>query len=117
LLPLLLVDDDQRVVEAALQNPRLREEDLVAVLRSDDVPKTLLETCASSSRWSLNYAARLALVLQPRTPLPVALLQISPLVPRDLRRVAEAVELRPLVRAAARTVLETAEAPNSRRLN
>lgn len=117
LLPLLLVDDNQRVVEAALQNPRLREEDLVAVLRSDDVPKTLLETCASSSRWSLNYAARLALVLQPRTPLPVALLQISPLVPRDLRRVAEDVELRPLVRAAARTVLETAEAPNSRRLN
>jgi len=119
-LPLLLLDEDPRVVEAALQSPRLREEDLVTVLRRDDVPKVLLETCASSSRWSLNYAARLALVLQPRTPLAVALGQISSLVPRDLRRVADTAELRPLVRAAARGVLEKNDdgsPPNSRRLN
>ena len=119
-LPDLLVDDDPRVVEAALQNPRLREADLVTILRRDDVPKVLLETCAASSRWSLNYAARLALVLQPRTPLGVALGQISSLVPRDLRRVADTSGLRRLVRAAARAVLEKSEegsSPNSRRLN
>ena len=62
----------------------------------------------------------LALVLQPRTPLPVALLQISSLVPRDLRSVAAASDHRPLVRASARAVLEKEESgslPNSRRLN
>jgi len=120
LLPFLLVDDESKVIEAALQNRRLREEDLVTVLKGDDVPKATLEACASSSRWSVNYGARLALALQPRTPLPVALLQISSLVPRDLRRVAESAELRPLVRAAARRVLgeEEPESPhNSRRLN
>jgi hypothetical protein len=120
LLPRLLLDAEPRVIEAALLNPRLREEDLVTVVRRDDAPRVLLEACASSSRWSANYAARVALVLQPRTPQPIALLQISSLVPRDLRRVAEARELRPLVRAAARAVLESGEAtglPNSRRLN
>lgn len=120
LLPGLLLDDEPRVIDAALLNPRLREEDLVAVVRRDDVPRALLEACASSSRWSVNYAARLALVLQPRTPQPVALLQISSLVPRDLRRVADARELRPLVRAAAAAVLEKGDGgrlPNSRRLN
>ena len=119
-LPLLLVDDDRRVLEAALQNRRLREEDLVRVLGRDDVPKPLLETCPASPRWAGNYAVRRALVLQPRTPLPVAMLQISSLVPRDLRRVADTPGLRPLVRAAARGVLEKNEAedpPNSRRLN
>jgi hypothetical protein len=119
-LPLLLVDEDARVTEAALQNPRLREGDLVTVVRRDDVPKVLLESCARSSRWSPNYAVRLALALQPRTPLPVALLQISSLVPRDLRRVADTADLRPLVRAAARGVLEKdgpEGPPNSRRLN
>ena len=73
-----------------------------------------------SSRWSTNYAVRLALVLQPRTPLPVALLQISSLVPRDLRRVVDTAGLRPLLRAAAGGVLEKggpARPPNSRRLN
>jgi hypothetical protein len=119
-LPLLLVDKDPRITEAALQNPRLREGDLVTVVRRDDVPKVLLEGCARSPRWSLNYAVRLALVLQPRTPLPIALLQISSLVPRDLRRVADTSDLRPLIRAAARGVLETEgpeRPPNSRRLN
>jgi hypothetical protein len=119
-LPLLLLDGDSRVAEAALQNPRLREGDLLSVLRREDVPKTLLEACASSPRWSLNYAARLALVLQPRTPLGVALAQITSLVPRDLRRVAGASELRPLIRAAASGVLEKGgedSPPNPRRLN
>lgn len=119
-LPLLLIDDDPRVVAAALHNPRLREADLVTAVRREGVPGVLLETCTTSSRWSASYALQLALVLQPRTPLSIALLQISSLIPRDLRRVAEARDLRPLVCAAAAAVLEKgrpAGLPNSRRLN
>jgi hypothetical protein len=108
LLPPLLGDEDGRVAESALLNPRLREEDIVTALRRDDAPRTLVEAAAASTRWSTNYAVRLALVLQPRTPLPVALQQISSLVPRDLRRVAAEPALRPLLRAAASEVLEQA---------
>jgi hypothetical protein len=104
----LLRDDENRVLEAALLNPRLREQDLVTALGREDVPRPLFEACTRSPRWADNYAVRLGLVLQPLTPQPVALLQISSLVPRDLKRVARAKELRPLVRAAARAVLEQA---------
>jgi hypothetical protein len=106
LLPLLLADTEPQVVEAALNNPRLREEDLVTALRRDDVRASLVEPVAASPRWSTSYAVKLALVLQPRTPLPLALQRISTLVPRDLVRVAGEAALRPLVRAAAREVLE-----------
>jgi len=117
-LAALLGDDEARVVDAALLNPRLREEDVVTALRRDDAPATLIRVAAESSRWSSSYAVHLELVLQPRTPLPIALLQISSLVPRDLRRIAEAAELRPLVRAAARSVLERGGGKsNPRRLN
>jgi hypothetical protein len=109
LLPPLLADGERQVAESALVNPRLREEDLVAALRKDDVAVALLEAVVSSSRWAANYAVRLALVLQPRTPLSLALQQISSLVPRDLRRVAAEAALRPLVRAAAREVLARSE--------
>jgi hypothetical protein len=105
-LPLLLADADPKVAAAALLNPRLREEDLVVALRRETVPVALLEAVSSSSRWGESYAVRLTLVLQPRTPLPLALLQISSLVKRDLLRVAESPGLKPLVQAAARRVAE-----------
>jgi hypothetical protein len=105
LLPALLADSERQVAESTLLNPRLREEDLVAVLRRDDARLVLLEATVASSRWTANYAVRVAVALQPRTPLPLALQQISSLLPRDLRRVADEAVLRPLVRAAAREVL------------
>jgi hypothetical protein len=106
LLPALLADGDRQVTESALVNPRLREEDLVVALRREDVPAVLIEAVFASSRWGSNYAVRLALALQPRTPLALALRQVSSLVPRDLRRVAGAEQVRPLVRAAAQELLD-----------
>jgi hypothetical protein len=105
-LPLLLADLEPRVTEAALINPRLREEDLLVALRSADVPPSLIQAVVASPRWSECYAVRLGLVLQPRTPLAIALAQIRALVKRDLVRVVETAGLRPLVQAAAATVLE-----------
>ena len=97
----LLAETDARISEACLINPRLREEDLLSAIRQETVPQALLEAAASSSRWRERYAVRLALVLQPRTPLGVALAQISSLIDRDLERVTGTAGLRPLVQAAA----------------
>jgi hypothetical protein len=110
LLPLLLADAEPRVVEAALLNARLREEDLVAALRREDVRPPLVSATAECPRWQPSYAVKLALVLQPKTPLPFALQRISSLVPRDLARVAADGTLRPLVRAAAQEVLQSSTA-------
>jgi len=104
--PPLLADADTHVVEAALINPRLREEDLTTALRRDDARTTLVEAAAASTRWAPSYAVKLAIVLQPRTPLPLVLERISSLVPRDLRRLALDPSLRPLIQAAARKVIE-----------
>jgi hypothetical protein len=102
----LLSDRDARVLEAALVNPRLREEDLVTALRRDTASHALAEAAAASPRWKERYAVRLALALQPRTPLPLALLQLSSLLKPDLIRVARTRGLRPLVQAAALATVE-----------
>jgi hypothetical protein len=112
LLPTLLADSDTHVVEAALINPRLREEDLTTALRRDDARTTLVEAAAASTRWAPSYAVKLAIVLQPRTPLPLALERITSLVPRDLRRLALDPSLRPLIQAAARKVIEQEAEPS-----
>ena len=74
--------------------------------RKDDVPPVLLESAARSRRWAESYNVRLELVLQPRTPLALALGQLTSLVRRDLVRVSKARALRPLVRAAALRALD-----------
>lgn len=100
----LLEDTDARVVEAGLINGRLREEDLEGALRKDTVTRALIESIAASSRWRDRYALRLAIVLQPRSPLAVALGQVTALLPADLERVAADEALAPLVQLAARRV-------------
>lgn len=104
ILVLLLAQGDPKIVGAALLNPRLREEDLLIEVKKDTAPLSLIEEVAASSRWREAYRVRLALVLQPRTPLATALSQISSLIRADLLRVAEAPGLRPLIQAAARRV-------------
>lgn len=101
LLRLLLTDLDRKVSEAVLINPRLREEDLLVAIRQNAAPLVLLEEAAASPRWSESYAVRRELVLQPRTPLAIALGKLSSLIERDLRRIADTDELPPLVRLAA----------------
>jgi hypothetical protein len=100
----LLADPDERVLTGCLQNPRLRESDLVQCLRRTEATPALMTAVGGSRRWRESYAVRLELVLQPRCPLGIALAQISSLVPRDLRRVAQTEGLVPLVRVAAERV-------------
>ena len=103
---LLLAEADVRILAACLENPRLRETDLCGVLRRPDVPVALTEAVGASRRWLQSYAVRLELAVQPRTPLGVALAQLSSLMKKDLVRVAETPGLVPLVQAAARRVAD-----------
>jgi len=103
----LMRETDPKVLEAAVQNPRLRQEDLLQQIRSETVSLAFLEAVAGSRRWKDQYGVRLAFVLQPRTPLPLALAQVSALVRTDLMRVAETKGLRPLLQAAALRVAES----------
>jgi len=100
-LMLLLADSDPKVVEAGLINTRLREEDLLTLVRAEMPSRPLLEGIVASSRWADRYAIRLAIALHPRAPVALALGQLSALTTKDLARVAEAPGLTPLVQAAA----------------
>ncbi|HEV7502814.1 MAG TPA: hypothetical protein VGQ33_22505 [Vicinamibacteria bacterium] len=103
----LLADKDLKVVEAGLINTRLREEDLLPMVRADLPSAPLLEGIVASSRWRERYGLRLAIALQPRAPLALALAQLTALTVRDLERIVSAPGLTPLLQAAAARVAET----------
>ncbi len=100
----LLLEPDPRILETALQNPRLTETDLAGIVQAPDAPRPLLEAVAAATRWQASYALRMALVLQPRCPPAVALAQLTSLLDHHLRQVADNPSLPPLIQAAAARV-------------
>jgi hypothetical protein len=101
----LLADPDVRVVVPCLENPRLREADVLTAIRAEQPSRIFLETLGASPRWTDRYAVRVELVRQPRTPLGVALAQLSSLVQGDLRELALNARVAPLLQIAAERLM------------
>lgn len=81
----LLRDASPRVFAALMNNPRLREDDLVARINSGEATVEQLRIVSSDRKWSYRQAVRLALVLNPATPRAVAASQLLRLPKADLR--------------------------------
>lgn len=110
----LMADSEAGVAAATLLNPRLREEDLVIAIRHERVAVSLIEAVVASPRWREDYKVRLELVLQRRTPLSVALGQLTALRSSDLRRIIATPGIATIVRMAAeRVVRELSGKPDS----
>lgn len=106
ILSLLLADPDPRVAEACLINPRLRQPDLLRALKSNTVPGAVIEAVSKSAHWREQYAVRLALVGQSRTPVAIALGQLRHLTRGDLLSLADDKGVRTLLRLAAERLAE-----------
>jgi hypothetical protein len=65
---LLMKDPDLKVFVALLDNPRLREEDLVQLIRSGSAHPEKLRLLSDHRKWGTRYTIRLALSFNPATP-------------------------------------------------
>jgi hypothetical protein len=87
LMTALLLDQDERVVRAALENPSLDEQRLIRALMNADASEALVQTICRHPKWGLRRDVRVALLLNPKTPLSqlLAIAQSLPVpVLRDL---------------------------------
>lgn len=87
IVKVLTNDPDPKVFAALLDNPRLVEEDLVALIGSERARVHQLSMIATSRKWSSRRAIRLALVTNPETPRAVAASQLRFLSAEDLRSI------------------------------
>ena len=85
---LLVRDPHPDVVAVLLENPHLTEDDVVRMAALRPTVPTALLTIADHARWSTRYAVRRALVLNPWTPLHMAVRLATTLRPRDLEALA-----------------------------
>jgi len=110
MLQRLLSDLDPLVIERLLVNPRLREEDVIELASRRPNRGEVLRQILDSPRWGCQYGVQVALVLNPHTPLAIALALLSQLRPVDLRVVASNHKLDERVRAGAEALLRSGSA-------
>ena len=97
----LIRTDDARVLESALGNPALGEQDAVLVAGREGADPAVLTRIARHSRWGVRQSVRWALLRNARTPIPVALRLVAQLPRTELQRVAEDPLVPRIVRVGA----------------
>jgi hypothetical protein len=102
----ILVRDTNRVIRRlVLQNPRMTDQEALALARNRNVDDELLRIIAVRRDWMRNYQVRHALATNPKTPVTIALKQLSSLGDRDLRQLAKSRNVPDAVSAQARRMV------------
>ena len=107
---LLLRDPNRLIRRFVLQNPRVGDEEIIAIAKNRSADDELLRIIAGSREWTKNYQVKLALVTNPKTPLVLALRFVAALHERDVRALAKS-KIVPSTIAAQAKRLELQKGP------
>lgn len=101
---LLLQEGDPMVLFSLLKNPRLTIDEVVRIAKSSFLNFQAAETILKTSPWAANLDVRLALVWNPKLPLPLGLRILPTLPETEVRAVARNATSMPLKQAALRRI-------------
>jgi len=102
---LLLRDANRMIRRFVLQNPRVGDDEIIAVCKNRSADEELLRIIAESRVWTKNYQVRISLTSNPKTPLVLALRFVSGLPDRDIRMLAKSKNVSQTVAAAAKRIV------------
>lgn len=106
LIDRLLRDTNPQVIGVLLNNPHLRERDVVFIAARRPTQAAVLRVVAAHPRWCTRYAVRKALACNPYTPVAIATRLLETLLRQDLLFIGSVGVLPPEVRAEAHKVLQ-----------
>jgi hypothetical protein len=102
---ILIRDPNLLVQRFVLQNPRISDEEVVAVAKNRTAERELLEMISKKKEWINNYQVRLSLVTNPKTPITIAVRYVRTLLVRDLRLLAKSKNVPVAVNGAAKRLV------------
>lgn len=98
--------DPLRLVQRCLlANPRITQEEVLAFAKNRSQHGEILRIIGAQRDWVRHYPIRVALVLNPKTPLPVSLRLLGGVVDRDMRTIARSRNVPTAIQAQARRVI------------
>jgi hypothetical protein len=102
---LLLRDSNRMIRRFVLQNPRLADDEIIAISKNRSADEELLRLIAENRDWTKNYQVKLSLTTNPKTPLVLALRFVSGLNDRDIRALAKSKNVSATVAAQAKRLV------------
>ena len=102
---LLLRDSNKLIRRFVLKNPRVNDDEIIAVAKNRSADDDLLRVIAETRDWTKNYQVRLSLVTNPKTPLTLALRFLSGLYERDIRTLAKSKNVSATITAQAKRIV------------
>ena len=108
----ILVRDSNKLIRRfVLMNPRIGENEIVAIVRNKSADDELMRMITERRDWMRLYQVRLGLATNPKAQLPVALRLLGTLEERDIRQIAKSKNVPQAVAAHARRLIFTKHAP------
>ncbi|NVN98699.1 MAG: hypothetical protein HXX17_05185 [Geobacteraceae bacterium] len=102
----ILVKDSNKLVNSAVvKNPRITDPEILAISKSAIQNEEILRIICHNKEWVKNYEIRKALVLNNKTPLPVALRFMGFLTEKDLAGMAKSKNISSVLANNARRAL------------
>jgi hypothetical protein len=99
-------DQDHRVIRNLLDNPRLTEMDVVRIASTRPTSHRVLEAIYNHTRWISRYTVKKVIVLNPYSPLSMAMRLLTFMNLQDLEEVLQSPDLNPVLLDEARRILE-----------
>jgi len=102
---ILIRDANKLVQRFVLQNPRLTDDEVLAMCRNRNIDSDVLRVVGDTKDWTKNYQIRLALAGNAKTPLSLALSFVQGLMEKDIRALAKSRNISSAVASKARRIL------------
>lgn len=106
---ILILDHNKAVALAVLRSPKLTESDVLTYAQQRNLSEEVYKYIARNKSWIKNYAVKLALINNPKTPLATALRFLDHLQEKDLKSLSRSKNVsNVLAKAAAHLLLKRA---------
>ena len=107
----LLRDSNKLVAVAAVRSPKITDPEILAIANSRQAHDDVLRVVYSNREWVKAYPVKLALVKNPKVPLPIAMKFLSTLRESEMRELARDKNVPSGVQMMAKKAMEKKNAP------
>lgn len=103
---ILIKEANKQISTAVMKNPRMTESEIMKLAVTKGTIEELLRMIAGNKEWMKTYAVKVALVTNPKTPVPLSIRMLNTIYTKDLEKIAKSRGIPSAVSSNAKKILD-----------